>query len=101
MKVLATTLGMQLATCNGKTASRWPFNKLGTGVTGFQMSQPADKRVDTDPQTSVCGRGSAALLALRTKYGLTCVNLTAMDRITALQVAATLDFLNNNLPQMG
>ena len=47
---------------------------------------------------TLCRQGSVALLALRTRYGLTCVNLDAMDRITAVQVAATLEFLRNNLP---
>ena len=47
---------------------------------------------------TVCRQGSLALLALRTRYGLTCVNMDAMDRITAVQVAATLEFLRNNLP---
>lgn len=56
-------------------------------------------RTEADAQTSICHRASAALLALRTKYGLAVVNVEAMDRITALQVAATLEFLSNNLPQ--
>jgi hypothetical protein len=56
-------------------------------------------QTDAEAQTPACDRASAALLALRTKYGLTTVNAEAMDRITALQVAATLEFLSNNLPQ--
>lgn len=48
---------------------------------------------------TVCRRGTSALLALRTKYGLETLEPTAMDRITALRVAATLEFLRNNLPE--
>jgi hypothetical protein len=47
---------------------------------------------------TLCRQGGLALLALRTKYGLSCVTMDAMDRITALQVGATLEFLRNNLP---
>ena len=57
-----------------------------------QTSEP------TAGNDTLCRQGGLALLALRTRYGLTCVNMDAMDRITALQVAATLEFLRNNLP---
>ena len=48
---------------------------------------------------TVYRRAGAALLALRTQYGLKTVDIAAMDRITALRVAATLEFLRNNLPK--
>lgn len=48
---------------------------------------------------TVCRHGSVALLALRTKYGLETIDMDAMDRITALRVAATFEFLHNNLPE--
>jgi hypothetical protein len=59
----------------------------------------ADVGATTLATDTVCRRGSAALLALRTRYGLETVNIAAMDRITALRVAATLEFLRNNLPE--
>jgi len=48
---------------------------------------------------TVFRRGSTALLALRTRYGLETVEIGAMDRITAVRAAATLEFLRNNLPE--
>jgi hypothetical protein len=47
---------------------------------------------------TLCSQASVALLALRTEYGLETIEMAAMDRITALRVAATLEFLRNNLP---
>ena len=66
--------------------------QMSHSVTSMQISDPA---AGSD---TLCRQGSLALLALRTRYGLTCVNIDAMDRITAVQVAATLEFLHNNLP---
>jgi hypothetical protein len=65
------------------------------------MTLPAASPEASEPAAAndtVCRQASVALLALRTRYGLTCVNMGAMDRITAMQVAATLEFLHNNLP---
>lgn len=50
-----------------------------------------------DAQGSLCRRGSLALLTLRAKYGVV-ADVAAMDPITALRAAATLEFLSNNLP---
>ena len=58
------------------------------------MVESAETATDT-----VCRRGSVALLALRTKYGLETIDIGAMDRITALRAAATFEFLHNNLPE--
>jgi len=58
-------------------------------------TQASDRGAAND---TLCRQANLALLALRTRYGLTRVEMTAMDRISALQVAATLEFLSNNLP---
>jgi hypothetical protein len=72
-------------------------------ATGLKMTHAAAMQTGTSAiptgADTVCRRGSTALLALRTQYGLQNIEIAAMDRITALRVAATFEFLRNNLPQ--
>ena len=68
------------------------------------MAHPTATQADFGATTLVAAdtvyrRASTALLALRTRYGLETVDVAALDRITALQVAATFEFLRNNLPE--
>jgi hypothetical protein len=92
---------MQLAPLQLKLRRHAPIKRLEIWeMTHSMAKQTLDSALSTQAATdTVCRRGGVALLALRTKYGLETIDVSVMDRITALRVAATFEFLHNNLPE--